>query len=170
MELTGQIFGILGMLVSILSFQCKRNSRVFLMLGASSVLFAISYVFLGSPLSAVCNIINIVRATFAMNEKCHTKWHWLIVSLLYVIGTYFTYDGWWSFVLLATQITGAYAMYFGDGTFLRKIQLFIISPVWFTTNIIAVDQIAVGGIICEVFTVISVIVSFVRYRKTGFEK
>ena len=170
MELIGQILGILGMLVSIFSFQCKRNSRVFLMLGASSILFAASYVFLGSLLSAVCNIINIIRATFAMNKKCHTKLHWLIIALLYATGTYFTYDGLWSFVLLATQITGAYAMFFGDGNFLRKIQLFVISPVWFVTNIIAVDQIAVGGIICEIFTVISVIVSFIRYKNTGFEK
>lgn len=169
MELIGQILGILGMLVSIFSFQCKRNSRVFLMLGASSILFAVSYVFLGSPLSAVCNIINIIRATFAMNQKCHNKKYWFIISSLYIIGTIFTYEGLWSFVLLATQITGAYAMLFGDGNFLRKIQLFIISPVWLVTNIIAVDQIAVGGIICEVFTVISVIFSFVRYRNTGFE-
>ena len=170
MEFTGQIFGILGMLVSILSFQCKRNSRVFLMLGASSILFAISYVFLGSPLSAVCNIINIVRATFAINEKCHTKIYWFLIASLYIIGTIFTYDGWWSLVLLATQITGAYAMLFGDGNFIRKIQLFVISPVWLVTNIVAVDQIAVGGIICEVITVISVLVSFVRYKNSGFEK
>ncbi len=170
MYFAGQIFNFLGMLVSILSFQCKRNSRVFLMLGLSSILFAVSYVFLGSLLSAVCNVINIVRATFAMNEKFHSKKYFLLVALLYMLGTAFTYDGLWSFVLLATQITGAYAMLFGDGNLVRKIQLFIISPVWLVTNIIAVDQIAVGGIICEIITVVSVIVSFIRYRKTGFEK
>ncbi len=169
METTAQIISLLGMFANIMSFQCKRNRNLFIMQGVGGFLFAISYFMLGSSVSAIFNLINIIRSTVAANDKLSSKKSFVIVSLIYVVATLFTFDSWWSFALMATQITGTYMVMFGDGSFIRKVQFFVISPMWLINNSPLV-VFSIGGILCEIITLASIVISFVRYRKTGFER
>ena len=86
---------------------------------------------------------------------------------LFVIATYFTYENWWSLVLMTAVVATAYSMMFKSGAFIRNIRFFFISPIWLVNNTIMCFTI--GGLICEIITMTSVILSFIRYRKTGFE-
>lgn len=69
---------------------------------------------------------------------------------------------------MIAQIAGTYAIMFRSGTFIRNMRLFFVSPVWLINN--TVMCFTVGGIICEIITMVSIVISFIRYRKTGFEK
>jgi len=71
-------------------------------------------------------------------------------------------------MLMAAQLAASYSLMFKSGTFIRNMRFFFVSPVWLINN--TVMCFTVGGIICEIITMISVIVSFIRYRKTGFEE
>lgn len=169
MEMIAQIISLIAMLINILSFQCKRTRDLCLMQAAGGFMFAISYFMLGSNVSAAFNLINILRSAVGANERLHTAKYFVLLSLAYVVATLFAFDSWWSFALMATQIVGNYMVLFGDGKFIRKVQFFVICPMWLINNSPLV-VFSVGGILCEVITMVSIIVSFIRYRKTGFAK
>ena len=162
-----QIIGIIGMVFNILSFQCKKNKHLVLALGTGSLLFSFNYLLLGAFSSAGFNIINILRSASVLNKKTHNNAVFAGICLLYTAVTVFTYEDFWSIILLASQLAAVYAILYKNGGFIRKIQFFVVSPVWLINNIFM--AFTIGGIICEVFTIISVIVSFIRYGKNGFD-
>ena len=167
MELWGQITGIVAMVAIILSFQCKSNKKLTLVYGMGATLFAVSYFMLGQPSAALYNIISAMFSIMCLKNSSKTKLNFGIIVALFVVATYFTYENWWSIILLSAVIASAYSMMFKSGFFIRNIRFFYVSPVWLINNIIMCFTI--GGIICEVITMTSVIVSFIRYRKTGFD-
>lgn len=164
----GQIIGLIAMVAIILSFQCKSNRRLVVVIGIGALLFAVSYFLLGQSSAAMFNIIAVICSIMCLKDDLKNRLSFGIIATLYVVATLFTFSGWWSLVLMAAQIAGSYSVMFSSGTFIRKIRFFFISPVWLINN--TVMCFTVGGIICEVVTMISIIVSFIRYRKTGFEK
>lgn len=167
MELWGQIFSIVAMVAIILSFQCKSNRKLAFVYGTGATLFAISYFMLGQPSAALYNIISAIFSIMCLKDRFKTKLNFGIIVALFVIATYFTYENWWSLILMTAVVATAYSMMFKSGTFIRNIRFFFISPVWLINNTIMCFSI--GGLICEIITMTSVIVSFIRYRKTGFE-
>lgn len=168
MELWGQIFSLIGMVAIILSYQCKSNRKLVAVVGVGALLFAISYFLLGQPIAAMSNIIAVICSIVCLNERTKNKFVFVIIALLYVVATLFTFEGWWSLVFMVAQIAGTYAVMFGSGAFIRNMRLFFVSPVWLINN--TVMCFSLGGIICEIITMASIIISFIRYRKTGFEK
>jgi len=57
-------------------------------------------------------------------------------------------------------------MWLGNGTHIRYVQLSVSSPAWIVHNIF---NFSLGGLLCEIFAMTSVIVSFIRFGKNGFE-
>ena len=168
MVVWGQIIGIVAMVAIILSFQCKSNRKLAVVIGTGALLFAISYLMLRQPTAAVFNLISVICSFVCMKDKLKTKTAFGIIVALYITATIYTYSGWWSMVLALSMIASSYSIMFASGTFIRNMRFFFISPVWLINN--TVVCFTVGGIICEIITMVSVIVSVIRYRKTGFEK
>lgn len=167
-KMAGQVISIIAMILNISSFQCKRNRNLFIVMGLGCLLFSISFVMIKAYPSAVYNVINLIATCLIMKKSFQTRKYFILISILYVIGAIFTYDSLWSVVPMLAQILATYGMWFGDGAFIRKLRLYIVSPVWLINNMVFAFNI--GGIICEIFIMVSTIVSFIRYRKTGFEK
>lgn len=167
MEFWGQSISIIAMVAIILSFQCKSNRRLVVVIGIGALLFAISYFLLGQPSAAVFNIISVMCSIVCLKDNLKNKFIFGIIVTLYLVATCFTFNGWWSLVLMAAQLAGSYSIIFRSGTFIRNMRFFFVSPVWLINN--TVMCFTVGGIICEIITMLSVVVSFIRYRKTGFE-
>ena len=138
-----------------------------MVIGIGSVLLSISFLMLGAYVSAIYNLISIIRSSLALNKKFFTKTNFYVLCALYVIGTIFAYDNPWSIVLFVAQIVQTYAMWFRDGSFIRKSQYYFVSPVWIVNNIIVFS---IGGILCELFMMTSAFISYLRYGKSGFEK
>lgn len=174
MGIVGQIFSIIAMVFIILSFQCKSNRKLVIVMGTGAILFAISYFLLNQPTAAVFNLIAVVCSIMCLSDKWKNKFSFGFVALLYVVATLVTFEKQWSFnavwafVLMAAQIGGSYSLMFGSGKFIRNMRFFFVSPVWLINN--TAVGFTIGGTICEIITMVSVIVSFIRYRKTGFEK
>lgn len=167
MELLGQIIGIIAMCANVLSFQCKSNKRLVLVISVGTSLFAVSYLMLGQPSAAAFNIISAICSIACLKDKFKNKYVFGAIVALFLIATWVTYGGWWSLMLMTAQIVSSYTIMFRSGTFIRNARLFFISPVWLINN--TVMCFTVGGIICEVISMVSVIVSFIRYKSTGFE-
>lgn len=168
MELWGQIIGIIAMSAIVLSFQCKSNKKLVIVMGTGALLFAVSYLLLGQPSAAVFNIIAFICSIMCLKDSLKNKFSFGIIALLYFVATWFTYSGWWSLLLMAAQLAGSYSVMFRSGTFIRNMRFFFVSPIWLINN--TVMCFAIGGTICEIVTMVSVVISFIRYKKTGFEE
>ncbi len=167
-EIIAQIIGILGTCAAFISFQLKENKKFFILQATSGLLFAVNFLLLGAYTGCLLNFINIFRgAVMAGGKKMH-KLPWLIAILfLYTAATVFTFDGIFSVVALVAQLVGTLAMWSKNGKTIRFLQLFCVSPMWLIHNIFVFS---IGGIICEVFNMGSIIVSLIRFGVSGFEK
>lgn len=167
MKIWGQIVSIAAMAAIILSFQCKSNKKLAFVYGTGASLFAISYFMLGQPSAALYNIISAIFSIMCLKNSLKTKLNFGIIMVLFALATYFTYENWWSLVLMSAVVTSAYSMMFRSGTFIRNTRFFYISPIWIINN--SVFCFSIGGLICDITTMVSVLISFIRYRKTGFD-
>lgn len=181
MDIVAQILSILGCAIMILSFQFKNNRHLFIAQALSALTFGLSYVFLGTYDGAVMNVVALTNgAVLFLGPKFRKKPIMIAIcigfALAPIISILLAGDAWaakpilekiFGIVIGIAQIVITIAMWKDDGKIIRNTRLFITSPSWLIYNIVVFS---VGGIICEVFSIISIIVSFIRYGKDGFEK
>lgn len=161
-----QIIGIVAMAAVIYSFQCKRIKFLYIFQLIGSFLFTIHFFMLGAYIGSLMNLVGLVRSgLFAMGERTHKKPVLYMILLSIVL---FTIIGWqqetWKSLLpFAAQMLGTLVLWTGDNTKVRVCQLSILSPCWIIYNIL---NASIGGIICEIFNSLSVIVYFARIKRS----
>ena len=161
-----QAISIIGMALSIMSFQCKENKKFFITQALSGACFAVSFLLLGSTTAAFLNFINIFRGwVFGFAPKKYRGVLAISVAVLFILSTVFTYAGWLSLLVLVAQLVGTAVMYTDSGKIIRIAQLAVVPPAWLTHNIFSGS---VGAILCEVFAITSTVVSLVRFGLNGF--
>ena len=161
--LIAQAIGIIGMVINIFSMQCRKTSGVIIMLLIGSSFFGINYLLLGSYAGAVLNVFSVFRSLYLLSDKRKAKGDQLVVlsAVLLIcggVGIYF--DGWIGLIPLLAQAAGTVGMWLRNGAKLRVLQLTLCSPLWLLNNVIVGS---IGGIICEVFVISSVLISIARY-------
>ena len=170
-----QTIGFFGMLSAVISYQCKTNRNYFVWQGLCGIFFSLQFVLMGAWAGLLFNSFNIVRAFLYRLQKISHSF-WLVISLeAYVamatlISVFLLKETWWLvvFVFIA-QATGTFTMWTRNGKTIRLSQLFVISPFWLLYDAL-IPVPSIGGVLCEVFNMTSVVVSFLRFRKTGFDK
>ncbi len=169
-----QLIGYAGMLSAVLSFQCKKNRNFFICQTACGLFFALQFALLGGWSGCLSNIFAILRGVaFAGGARWHRKWVLIGLEaaflLCFVLSvTVFSEPVWIAALLFVAQGGGTLCMWTNDGKKIRLFQFFASSPIWLVHN--TVYTFSLGGILCEAFNMISVIVSFIRFRKSGFER
>ena len=167
-DFIAQAIGIIAAAISICSFQFKDNKILFAMRAASSVLFVVNYFLIGAMTAAILNAINIACMLLMLYGERHR--HIAIpigLSAAYIIAVCFTYEGILSLLLLVAQLACVISLWSADGLKIRLAQFFIASPIWLANNIIVFT---IGGIITEVFVLVSVVVSIVRFGFKGLRR
>lgn len=168
METMGQIFGLVAMALNIVSVQFKKPRQLFICRMVSGLLWALNFLFLGSPTGAIINLVNIVRSVFLLREKTSTKPFLYITILLYTVTGLLTMDYHLSilllvdFLIIVGQVADSIGMWTKNLRYIRRCQLFAISPIWLIHNILVFS---IGGIITETFTMISTLIAMYRYRE-----
>ena len=174
MPTIAQILGIFGMLAAMISYQCKKNSNYFLFQGLSGVFFSAQFILIGAWAGLIFNAYNIIRALAYQSKKAKSVRCVIILEIFVVIAAAMSIlvfkEAWWlvSFTLIA-QVTGTFAMWTRDGKKIRISQMAVVSPFWLLYDLL-IPVPSIGGILCEVFNMASVVVSFIRFKKTGFDK
>ena len=169
-----QMLGILGMLAAMISYQCKKNKQYFIFQGLSGAFFSAQFILIGAWAGLIFNAYNIVRAIAYQSKKAKSIYCVVGLEILVVIAaavSVFAFkEAWWlvSFTLIA-QVTGTFAMWTRDGKKIRISQMAVVSPFWLLYDLL-IPVPSIGGILCEVFNMASVMISFIRFKKTGFDK
>ena len=173
-NIIAQTLGIFGMLAAMISYQCKKNKNYFIFQGLSGAFFSAQFILIGAWAGLIFNAYNIVRALAYQSKKARSVVCVISLELLVVIAaamSVFVFkEAWWlvSFTLIA-QITGTFAMWTRDGKKIRISQMAVVSPFWLLYDLL-IPVPSIGGILCEVFNMASVMISFIRFKKTGFDK
>ena len=169
-----QTLGIFGMLAAMISYQCKKNKNYFIFQGLSGAFFSAQFILIGAWAGLIFNAYNIVRALAYQSKKarsvgCVVGLECLVLTAA-MISIFVFKEAWWlvSFTLVA-QVTGTFAMWTRDGKKIRISQMAVVSPFWLLYDLL-IPVPSIGGILCEVFNMASVVISFIRFKKTGFDK
>ena len=168
-----QLIGYVGTTCALTSYQCKKNRNYFLFQTGCAVAFTVQFAILQSWAGMFLNIFSILRGViFAMGDKCRKKAYLALMEFCFAASCLASFlvfgEKWWiALLLFIAQGGGTLAMWTRNGKTIRISQLSFISPLWIVNN---VYYASIGGVMCEVFNMLSVIVSFIRFRKTGYDK
>ncbi len=172
-EITAQIFGIIGLVLTAWSYQEKSNKKFFIKQGLAGLMFCINFFLIGAISAALFNITNLVRGSL-LSKNDYKSWRIILIEFLYtvcflfalstIIGNPFQiFLSSLTFVALAMM---SVFMWQGNGKYIRYAQFFFVSPAWIIHNVF---NFSLGGLLCEIFCMLSVVISFIRYGKDGFE-
>ena len=171
MEWIGQAIGIVAMAFNILSYQSKSARGVIAMQFFGASLFAASYLMIGAYVGGILNAIAAIRALlFYFKDKTKVdRVGWLPVF----IGVYLlVYAATFLFVIkqprpvdFAIEILPVIGMIFttlayrySDAAIIRRLSTGSVVS-WLIYNIISFS---LGGIICEVISIASIIIGMLR--------
>lgn len=181
MTLIGQIIGVFGFCATVLSYQTKKTKLYCMLQGTSGAFFTVSFLFLGSPTAAILNCLNVFRGIiFASGKKLHrlpVMFGILIANAAATAGTLI-----WQYshsdknfaalcvfgiLTFLAQVVTTLVMWSEDGRLIRLGQFFFASPAWLANN---VYFFSIPGILCESFTMISILISVIRFGWSGLAK
>lgn len=167
-EIIGQIFGIFGLVIFVLSFQCKDSKKLVFVQGLGGMMFFLNFILIGAYGGALFNLTILVRGILYM--KIDNKiWKPALVEILFTIAYVYSLtlvNGNVIQIILTTLpyvslVVMSILMWMDNGKAIRVFQITALSPAWLIHNIF---NFTVGGILAEVFNIISAVVSLVRFK------
>lgn len=167
--IVAQALGIVGLVIIVSSFQCKKNKSFFLMQGFGSMFFFLNFLLIGAFGGAFFNLVNLVRGLlFSKNRE--KLWKLITVNAAYILCfafSIFLNPSAWQIFLVALPFSALFymsiLMYKGNDKHIRAFQIALMSPTWIFHNIF---NLSIGGIVCEVFNMVSSAIYLLRNRKT----
>ena len=174
-EQIGMLLSLAAMVVTVYSFQIKHKAPLMVAQSIGSILFLVSYIFSGGGFAIYLNIIFLIRNTLFMFIDCSVgrlKYYVGGALLVSYVVTFIAYTAIaaepWS--VAAWYILPLLAATFGTiGTMFSNVNVYRAwkygdSICWFSFNLhIGIG--ALGGIVGEILTFISLTVGIIRYRK-----
>ena len=157
-----QAIGFLGSIVFFFSYQCKNNKKLYRMQLVSYICYTMHLLLLGAITGGSSYMLNLVRS-FCLssdNEFLKSRKTCCILCALQVIILLFTGNTWWSILPVAANIATTIGGYTYNGLKFRIVGMFVNSPLWLVYDIVMGSW---AGIMDEVVTEVSVIISIVRY-------
>lgn len=154
--------GVLGIVASVVGFQCKKHKSIMISRTLLELLFAVQYGLLGAFTGMAMNIFgcvrNIIFAKLVEKGKSTMPLRF-VFSAAFVAFAICTWDGAKSILVGVAKVVSTFA-YGSPSTGVVRVLILCTSITWcfydFTVGSLA-------GVICEALTTISIIVSLFRY-------
>lgn len=156
-----QAIGVIGIISSVLSFQCKNHKPLMIFRTGNEFFFAIQYFLLGAYTGTAMNILgctrNLIFTKMVEKNKSTVKMR-VVFSALFLIFSIFTWSGFKSILVGIAKVLSTVA-YGSSNTAFVRILILITSISWFTYNFMVKSY---AGCVCEFFTICSIIVGIIR--------
>ena len=177
LEIIGQVFGIIGMLFMISSYQVKGQRGLIFVQLFGALFFFLNFLLLGIASGMVLagmilNFIGILRCiVFSNKEKFHAKNIWWLIGfvtsyfiayalIFTVLGTEPSVENLLIELLPVIGMTSSNISYYKDDARSVRLLGFIASPSWLIYDIF---RPSIGGILTEVFSLVSITIALIRY-------
>lgn len=158
-----QIVGFIGAAILILSYQCKDSKRLFAMQMSANAVYIIHFFMLGAFAGSINLLISFFRnwMLFRSDQKWMQAkgWMWFYIGLNILVAV-LTWQDMFSIFPCVAMITMTFVMWTKNGKKIRLASLLINSPAWLTYDIYTLSY---SGILCELISMVSVIVSIKRF-------
>lgn len=157
-----EILGLLGILASIVAFQCKSHGKVLFYRAMNEVFFGIQYILLGAYTGAMMDGIGCFRNyLFAKNVRRGKSNRTFVVafSLLFTVLGLLTWDGAKSVLVIAAKVLST-AAYGNKNLFIVRTVILLTSSSWLAYNLLVGSY---AGALCEVLTLGSLVLGIFRY-------
>ena len=176
-EIVAQALSVVAMLFNVISYQQRTHRMTVVCQLFGCVLFGASYFLLGATIGGIINCVGIVRSVvFIYKDKLKSdRLPWLMAFIgLYVTAYVLVFTVFrkeftaWNAITEFLPVIAMTALTVGfgqkDAGHIRLCGL-IASPCWLIYNIVSFS---IGAIICEVLSLISIIIGIIRMDKGKF--
>ena len=157
-----QLIGFAGTVVYFFSFQFKSNKALFRAQFLSYLIYTIHLCLLGAVTGGISYMINTLRSLCLGSRFSWAKSPWMcaLLCVLQLATLALTWNGWLSLLPVTANIASTLAGYTFHARKIRLVTMLVNSPLWIIYNAMVGS---LAGILDEVVSEASVIVSFVRY-------
>ena len=174
-EQIGMIISLCGMAIIVISYQIKNKIPLLIVQTVGSTLFMISYAFSGGGIGVVLNVLMLARNFLFLFYKPSTKKQlYILCGALFAsyITAYAVYtalagegtvNNLWNVFPIIAALFGTVA-FANTNVNLLRVWKYGDSVCWLTYNI-HIGLGALGGIICELCTLVSLTVGIFRFRE-----
>ncbi len=167
MNIIIQLIGVLGIIASIISFQCKKHSSILFFRTLNEFIFAIQYFLLGAYTGMTMNCIGCVRnIVFTKQVKTGKKTSVasIIFSILFLAFGLLFWQGPKSILIIIAKVLSTIA-YGNKNTNVVRGIMFVTCTSWLIYNYCVFS---IAGILCESFTLLSLFVGIIRFNIIPF--
>ena len=136
MNIVIQFIGFLGILASVISFQCKKHNSILIFRTLNEFVFAIQYFLLGAYTGMVMNLIGCVRNiifTKQVSKNKKTVVSTVVFAILFFVLGLFTWQGKKSILIIIAKILSTVAYSNKNTTVVRSV-LFVTCTSWLVYN------------------------------------
>ena len=164
-----QAIGLVGTALFFISYQCKSNRSLFRVQFLSYLCYTTHLLLLGAITGGISYVLNLFRS-FCLGSKwkfAHSRAMCAIICALQVVAMIFTWSGWISILPVAANIASTIGGYTHNARKIRISGMCINSPLWIVYDIIVGSW---AGILDEVFSIGSMVISIVRYGWKGLDE
>lgn len=162
MDIFIQAIGVVGILASICSFQCKSHKGILFFRTLNEFFFGIQYFLLGAYTGMAMNIVGCVRNTIFAHQiergKKTTVSSAVFCILFFASGLWF-WQGAKSLLIIIAKVLSTVAYGNKNTTVVRSL-IFVTATSWLIYNICVFS---VAGAVNEAFTLVSLCVGLVRF-------
>ena len=164
-----QMIGFAGTVFYFLSYQCKKNRDLFRIQFLSYLCYTVHLILLGAVTGGVSYILNMIRSLClgSKNDFLKSRTMCRIICGLQAAAMAATWSGWISVLPVAANIAATVGGYTHDGSKIRLSGMLINSPLWIVYDVIVGSW---AGILDEVISEISMVISIARYGWNNLEK
>ena len=157
-----QAIGFIGTGLLILSYQCKNNNKLFFMQMCANVAYIIHFILLNALTGSVAIAIGLVRnALLCSGTKFSKNKIWpVLITICYIVSTIMTWKDYFSIFPCIAMIAPTIAGWTFNAVKIRLANLLFNSPCWLIYDLYTMSM---SGVVCEAFSLCSIIVSFMRY-------
>ena len=165
----GNIFSVLAVILTIITYQCKKKNLLLYILTGAAVCLCISYLILGAYSGALLNAVVIVRNLIFAAKKVkffsYKFWPYLLAAVMAVCGA-LSWQGPLSLLIIGALVINTIFLSFDNVQTLR----WSLILTCIMTLIYNLAYQSYGGVANELLAMSSAIVGLIRFRKKNGEE
>lgn len=166
-NIIAQVIGIIATVITILSFQPKKRGMILILQTTSGALWGIHFALLQRYGGMALQIVSVIRGiAFFFKPKSkflNSPITMVAIMVLFIVAGIITFEGPISLCPMIAMIASTLALFQTKENRIRVLYL-ISSPLWLFYDAMVGS---IGGVITEIFTIVSIIIALIRFRDKG---
>lgn len=161
-----QLVGFVGTFFYLISFQFKNNKTLFRVQFIAYLFYSLHFFLLGAYTGSLSYIVELTKA-FCLasdNKFLRSNKMCIILCVTQTIVGIITYEDLYSILPIIANLSVIIAGYSYNPKYIRLVGCLINSPLWIVHNVIVGSW---AGVVDELITETSIVVSLVRYKNLG---